>query len=69
MTLLQAVWIIYGSNIGTTMTGWIVALTGIEIKLDAYALPVIGIGMLLRLSRPLSNSAAYGQALAVVARV
>jgi phosphate:Na+ symporter len=64
LTLLQAVWIIYGSNIGTTMTGWIVALTGVEIKLDAYALPVIGVGMLIRLSKPHSKSAAYGQALA-----
>jgi phosphate:Na+ symporter len=64
LTLSQAVWVIYGSNVGTTMTGWIVALTGIEIRLDAYALPAIGLGMLLRLSNPGSRRAAYGQALA-----
>lgn len=64
LTLIQAVWVIYGSNVGTTMTGWIVALTGIEIRLDVYALPAIGIGMLLRVSNPGSRRAAYGQALA-----
>lgn len=64
LTLTQAVWVIYGSNIGTTMTGWIVASTGVEVKLDAYALPAVGIGMLLRLTSPRSRRAAYGQALA-----
>ena len=64
LTLNQAVWVIYGSNVGTTMTGWIVALTGIEIRLDAYALPAVGLGMLLRISNPGSRRASYGQALA-----
>jgi phosphate:Na+ symporter len=62
--LAQAVWVIYGSNVGTTMTGWIVAATGVEIKLDLYALPLIGLGMLLRITGPGTRRAAYGQALA-----
>ena len=30
MTLKQAVWIIMGANIGTTITSWILSLTGIQ---------------------------------------
>lgn len=43
LTLTQAVWVVYGSNVGTTMTGWIVAATGIQVRLDAYALPQEGL--------------------------
>jgi phosphate:Na+ symporter len=64
MTLARAVWVIYGSNVGTTTTGWIVALTGVEVRLDSYALPAVGVGMLLRLTGPGTKRAAYGQALA-----
>ncbi len=42
MTLQQAVGVIMGANIGTTMTAQIIAF-----KLSAYALPVVGIGMFL----------------------
>ena len=48
MNLQRALGIVYGSNIGTTMTGWLVAIIGFEIKVEAFALPMIGIGMLLR---------------------
>lgn len=58
LTLTQAVWVIYGSNIGTTMTGWIVAVTGIQVRLDTYALPLIGVGMLIRLTGAGSKRAA-----------
>ena len=63
LTLSQVVWVIYGSNIGTTLTGWIVAATGMQVRLDAYALPLIGVGMLIRLSGAGSLRAAWGQAL------
>jgi phosphate:Na+ symporter len=63
LTLGQAVWVVYGSNVGTTVTGWIVAVTGIQVKLDAYALPLIALGMVLRLTGLHTRRAAYGQAL------
>ena len=44
MTLQQAVGVIMGANVGTTMTAQIIAF-----KLNAYALPLIGIGMFLAL--------------------
>jgi len=50
LSLTQASWIIFGTNVGTTMTGWFVALVGLQFKIEALALPLIGIGMGLRLT-------------------
>ena len=50
LTLTQSVSIIYGSNIGTTMVGWLVALIGFKFKISAFALPMIGLGMVLRIT-------------------
>jgi phosphate:Na+ symporter len=45
LSLTQAVWLIFGTNIGTTMTGWLVALIGVKLDMAALALPMIGLGM------------------------
>src|SRR5690606_32995084 len=50
LTLSQAVWVIFGANVGTTTTGWLVALVGIKVDVGVLALPLLGIGMLLRLA-------------------
>lgn len=50
MNMAQSVGVIFGSNIGTTVTGWIVAAVGVSVKVKALALPLIGIGALLRLT-------------------
>jgi len=39
MTLKQAIGVIFGANIGTTITGWI-----ISIKVDKYGLLLVGLG-------------------------
>lgn len=57
LTLRQAAWVVFGSNLGTTMTAWIVALVGLRIKVELFALPVIGLGMLARLLQPESRLA------------
>jgi len=44
MTLRQALGVIYGANIGTTVTAQLIAF-----KLTDYALPVIGLGMAMNL--------------------
>ena len=64
ITLYQALGVVYGSNIGTTMTGWLVATVGFQIKVDAFAMPMIGIGMLLRLTGGGGRRAHVGMALA-----
>lgn len=38
---------VFGANIGTTATAWIVALVGFKIKIGAYALVITGFGGLL----------------------
>jgi len=48
LTLHQSIGIIYGANIGTTITGWLVALIGFKVKITAVALPCIGIGFFIR---------------------
>jgi len=49
LTFTQALGIIFGANVGTTMTGWLVALVGFKLDFGTFVLPVILIGVLLRL--------------------
>jgi phosphate:Na+ symporter len=49
MTFGQAVGVIFGANIGSTSTGWIVSVIGLKVSLGAAALPVVGVGALLRI--------------------
>ncbi|WP_113908149.1 Na/Pi cotransporter family protein [Aliidiomarina celeris] len=49
LRLRQAAWVVFGSNLGTTMTAWIVAIIGLQLNVSAFAMPLIGIGMLLKL--------------------
>lgn len=44
LNLVQAIGPVMGANIGTTVTGWLVSLLGFKVKIDAFALPVIGVG-------------------------
>ena len=64
MGLRRAIVVIYGSNIGTTMTGWMVVLVGINVNIKALALPAIGIGMLAHFIRGPGRSGGAGYALA-----
>ncbi len=64
ITMRRALGIVYGSNIGTTMTGWLVAIIGFKINVDAFALPLIGVGMILRLTGSGGRLAPLGWALA-----
>lgn len=50
LSLTQAVWVIFGTNVGTTTTAWLVAFIGIRFDIGALALPMLGAGMLLRLA-------------------
>ena len=59
----QALGIIYGANVGTTMTGWLVAIIGFKLNIQAFALPMIGLGMAAKLIRPNSQIGAFGWAL------
>ncbi len=49
LTFPQAVGVIFGANLGTTSTGWIVSLVGLRFSMSAIALPLVGVGALMRL--------------------
>lgn len=59
-----ALWVLFGANVGTTMTGWIVALVGLKFKVEALAMPLVGIGVALQLSGAGKWRGALGGALA-----
>jgi phosphate:Na+ symporter len=45
---MQAAGIVLGANIGTTVTGWIVAIIGFKFQIGMLALPAIAIGFFIR---------------------
>ena len=49
--LTQAVGIVFGSNIGTTTTAWLVSSLGLKIKIAQYALPMLIFGVVMQFSR------------------
>ena len=61
LTLFQAVGVIYGANIGTTMTAWLVAILGFNIKVELFALPMIGVGVPLWFLASGSRKGGFGQ--------
>ena len=64
LNLGQALGVVYGANIGTTITGWLVAAVGFDLQLDTFALPLVGVGMFLRLLGRGGRLGAAGEALA-----
>src|SRR5690625_189171 len=48
LTFTQSVGVILGANLGSTTIGWIVAVIGLNISVSAFALPLIGVGALLK---------------------
>lgn len=64
ISFANAVWVVFGANVGTTMTAWIVALVGLNLKFAAVALPAVGLGVVLRLTGPGTRRAAYGDIVA-----
>ena len=64
LSFTSTLWVVFGSNIGTTVTGWLVAWIGFQIDIDAYALPLVGLGMLLKLTSEGTRRGGLGAALA-----
>lgn len=53
ITLAQSAGVIFGANIGTTITAWIVALFGFNFNIEAFAVPIFGLGFLLTITKRL----------------
>ena len=52
LTFPQGLGLVFGANVGTTATGWLVALIGVRVSLTAAALPMIFVGALIKLLGP-----------------
>lgn len=51
LTLAQAIGVIMGANIGTTMTAWIIAVFGFKADISALAVPLMALGFIFSVSR------------------
>ena len=64
LALPAAVGVIYGANLGTTVTSWLVAMVGFKFDLKLIALPAIAVGMAMRIGFGARREGALGEALA-----
>ena len=46
LTLASGLGLVFGANLGTTFTGWLVTLVGFKLDIDQLALPILAIGTL-----------------------
>ena len=51
LTLIQAIGVIMGANIGTTMTAWIIAVFGFKADISALAVPLMALGFIFSVSK------------------
>lgn len=49
LTFPQALGVVFGANLGTTGTGWLVALLGVKVSLTAGGMPMVFVGAFMRL--------------------
>ena len=47
LTLLQAIPVIMGANIGTTVTAWIMSVFGFQFNMSSFVWPFFGLGIIL----------------------
>lgn len=45
MTLKQAIGVIMGANVGTTVTAWIISAVGFKVNISAFAIPLLAFGL------------------------
>lgn len=51
LTLTEAIGVIMGANIGTTVTAWLISILGFKVSMSGIALPLVGIGFLLSMNK------------------
>jgi len=51
LKLTQAIGVIFGANIGTTVTTWLVSFLGFKAEISLFALPIVGFGFPFILSK------------------
>lgn len=51
LMLEQAIGVIMGANIGTTVTAWLISLLGFKMDISVLAVPLMAVGFVLSLSK------------------
>ncbi len=51
ISLIESAGVMMGANIGTTVTGWIIAILGFKVKLSAYSIPLFAVGVPMLFSK------------------
>lgn len=65
VTMRNALGVIFGANLGTTFTGWLVVIFGFKLPLDEAALPLVAVGcLILATFRNAERAASTGRAIA-----
>lgn len=64
MSFTQSVWVVFGSSLGSTFTGWLVTLFGFKLNIGAASALPLAIGAFLRLFSPYERGRFLGMALA-----
>lgn len=64
LTFPQGLGIVFGANVGTTVTGWIVALIGFRFDLGTAVMPLVAVGVLMRVFLGRDRLGAAGWAMA-----
>ena len=62
LTLLEAIGVIMGANIGTTITAWLISIVGFKIKIITVSLPIIAFGFPMLFASK-STTRAWGESL------
>ncbi|MCE5256701.1 MAG: Na/Pi cotransporter family protein [Spirochaetaceae bacterium] len=64
LSLTQGIGVIMGANIGTTLTGWIIAAVGVaQFSISSLAVPIFGLGFFMSIWKKRSDSfRSYGKA-------
>ena len=51
LTLNQAIGVIMGANIGTTVTAWLVSLLGFKADISIFAVPLMAVGFIMSIAK------------------
>lgn len=51
LTLSEAIGVILGAHIGTTITAWLITILGFKVSMSAVALPLVALGILFTFSK------------------
>lgn len=64
LSLGHSLGVVFGANVGTTMTGWLVSLVGFGFKIEAFAMPLLAVGVAMKLLSRGQRNQSLGEALA-----